>query len=42
MFVIPGMDLIVCWNDSKITGRDMENHALSLLMKSVSKRTLDF
>ncbi len=35
MIVIPGLDLIVSWNDSKIQGPDMENQALTKLVAAV-------
>lgn len=35
MVVLPGMDLIVSWNDTKIQGNKMVNHALKLLKDSV-------
>jgi hypothetical protein len=35
MVVMPGLDLIVCWNDTKIEGNKMVNHALKLLVDSV-------
>ena len=31
MVVLPGLDLIISWNDTKIKGREMENHTLKLL-----------
>jgi hypothetical protein len=31
MVVMPGLDLVVSWNDTGIDGRDMENRALGLL-----------
>lgn len=36
MVVLPGMDLIISWNDTKIEGREMENHTLKLLVDSVT------
>ena len=36
MVVMPGLDLIVSWNDTKIQGSKMENHALRLLKDSVT------
>jgi hypothetical protein len=41
MVVIPSLDLVVSWNDSKIEGREMENEALSLLVQSVAPRPKD-
>ncbi len=35
MVVMPGKDLIISWNDTKIRGSEMENHALKLLKDSV-------
>lgn len=35
MVVLPGLDLIISWNDTKIRGREMENHVLKLLKDSV-------
>jgi hypothetical protein len=37
MVVMPGLDLIVCWNDTKIEGNRMVNHALKLLRDSVTE-----
>jgi len=34
MVVLPVLDLIVCWNDSKINGREMENRALRLAVEA--------
>jgi CubicO group peptidase (beta-lactamase class C family) len=36
MVVLPGLDLIISWNDTKIEGREMENHTLKLLVDSVT------
>jgi hypothetical protein len=36
MVVLPGLDLIISWNDTKIEGREMENHAMKLLVGSVT------
>ena len=36
MVVLPGLDLIISWNDTRIEGREMENHALKLLKDSVT------
>ena len=35
MVVMPSLDLIVSWNDTKIRASEMENHALKLLEDSV-------
>jgi len=35
MVVLPALDLIISWNDTKIEGREMENHVLKLLVDSV-------
>jgi CubicO group peptidase (beta-lactamase class C family) len=40
MVVMPSLDLIVCWNDSKIEGSKMVNHALKLLKDSVIQSPL--
>ncbi|MFQ6036508.1 MAG: serine hydrolase, partial [Sedimentisphaerales bacterium] len=37
MVVMPSMDLIISWNDTKIQGSEMENHVLKLLRDSVVK-----
>ncbi|MHC4751089.1 MAG: DUF5060 domain-containing protein, partial [Planctomycetota bacterium] len=36
MVVIPSLDLIISWNDAKIEGGEMENHALRLLAGAVT------
>ena len=36
MVVLPSLDLIISWNDTRIEGREMENHALKLLVESVT------
>jgi len=36
MIVLPSLDLIVSWNDTRIDGREMENAALSLLLEAVA------
>jgi len=36
MVVLPGLDLIISWNDTKIEGREKENHTLKLLKDSVT------
>lgn len=38
MVVIPSLDLIIAWNDSKVKGREKENQALKLLVSSVSEK----
>ncbi len=42
--VLPGLDLIVSWNDTRIEGRDMENKALALLLDAAKekRRSRDF
>jgi len=35
MVVMPGLDLIISWNDTRIRGSEMENHTLRLLKESV-------
>jgi CubicO group peptidase (beta-lactamase class C family) len=35
MVVLPGLDLIVSWNNTRIEGRDMETKALALLCRAV-------
>ena len=35
MVVMPSLDLIVCWNDTKIEASKMVNHALKLLAEAV-------
>jgi CubicO group peptidase (beta-lactamase class C family) len=37
MVVIPSLELIISWNDTKIRGSEMENHALKLLSDSVTE-----
>jgi CubicO group peptidase (beta-lactamase class C family) len=37
MVVLPGLDLIVSWNNTRIEGRDMEGEALKRLTDAVSK-----
>ncbi|RJP24623.1 MAG: hypothetical protein C4527_18420 [Candidatus Omnitrophota bacterium] len=34
MVVMPDLDLVVCWNDTKIEGREMENQALKRLTEA--------
>jgi len=36
MVVLPGLDLIVSWNNTRIEGRDMENQALGLLTEALT------
>ena len=36
MVVLPGLDMIISWNDTKIRGADMENRVLGLLVKAAS------
>ena len=36
MVVIPSLELIISWNDTKIRGSEMENHVLKLLKDSVT------
>lgn len=38
MVVLPSLDLIVSWNDTRIDGRDMENEALKRLLGAVTQR----
>ncbi len=38
MVVIPSLDVIVSWNDSRIKSREMENEALRLLSEAVVQR----
>jgi len=38
MIVIPSLDIIVSWNDTRIERRDMENHALGLLVSAAKDR----
>ena len=38
MIVLPGLDLIVSWNNTRIEGRDMENKALALLLDAVREK----
>jgi hypothetical protein len=35
LVVIPGLDLVVSWNEAKIQSRDLENRALKLLVAAV-------
>ncbi len=36
MAVLPSLDLIVSWNDTRIDGREMENEAFRLLLDAIS------
>lgn len=36
MVVLPSLDMIISWNDTKIKGAEMENHTLKLLKDSVT------
>jgi len=36
MVVVPSLDLIISWNDTKIQGSEMENHALRLLVEAAA------
>ena len=36
MVVVPSLDLIIGWNDAKIRGAEMENHALNLLFEAAA------
>ncbi|UCF15812.1 MAG: DUF5060 domain-containing protein, partial [Phycisphaerales bacterium] len=36
MVVLPSLDMIISWNDAKIRGAEMENHALKLLVQAVA------
>ncbi len=36
MVVLPSLDLIISWNDTKIRGAEMENHVLKLLKDAVT------
>jgi len=38
MVILPSLDLIVSWNDSKTRGREKENAALKLLVQAVGDR----
>ncbi|MBN1344172.1 MAG: hypothetical protein JXQ73_15915, partial [Phycisphaerae bacterium] len=38
MIVLPSLDLILCWNDSRIDGSEAENKALQILVGAVSDR----
>ncbi len=39
MVVLPSLDLIISWNDTRIEGREKENHTLKLLVDSVTSTT---
>jgi len=36
MVVLPSLDLIISWNDTRIEGREKENHTLRLLVEAIS------
>jgi len=38
MIVIPSLDVVLSWNDTKIRGRKMQNRALALLVAAVTPR----
>jgi CubicO group peptidase (beta-lactamase class C family) len=38
MIILPGLDLIVSWNDTRVDAREKENQALKLLVAAVSVR----
>lgn len=38
--VIPGLDLVVSWNDAKIKSRDMENRALRMLIDAEQRQRI--
>jgi hypothetical protein len=38
MIVLPGLDLIVSWNNTRIEGREMENKALGLLLDAAEQK----
>jgi len=42
MIVVPSLDLIVSWNDTRIDGRDMENEALKRLGEAVAGPTVPY
>ncbi len=42
MVILPSLDLIVSWNDTRIDGRDMENDALKRLIDSVVGPTIPY
>jgi hypothetical protein len=37
MVVVPSLDLIISWNDTRIRGAEMENHTLKLLVQAVEE-----
>ncbi|MBN1444446.1 MAG: serine hydrolase [Planctomycetes bacterium] len=41
MVVLPGLDLIVSWNDTRIDSRELENRALATLARAVVDRRSD-
>jgi hypothetical protein len=38
MVILPGLDMIISWNETKIEGREKENHTLKLLVESVTSK----
>jgi hypothetical protein len=38
LVVLPGLDLIISWNGTKTEGREKENHALKLLVESLTSK----
>lgn len=40
MVVIPGLDLVMSWNDSRVRGREKENQALKLLVEAVVEKSV--
>jgi CubicO group peptidase (beta-lactamase class C family) len=38
MVVLPSLDLIVSWNDTRVDGREMENQALGLLVAAAAEK----
>ena len=39
--VIPSLDLVLSWNDSRLRGPKMEDQALKALVQSVNRRSVD-
>jgi len=39
MVVVPSLDLIISWNDTRIRSREMENHVLKLLKEAVTSKS---
>jgi len=37
MAILPSLDMIVCWNETRIESREMENHALGLAVKAAEE-----